>query len=500
MVKPDPRKSGQAIIFLMVVMVIGLLAVVWNFDLHRVISAKLRMRNAGDAAAMAGARWQGHTLNMIGDLNLIQAAIMSTSYDEDPLTGAIEFFTPDEAFELHELRQRLEFVGPLAAFAVAQQTAFNNGALPDPELATNLVVFADWLRDEISLEPYPEAFDEYADVLQDLAFRGAAVSSYGIANLPRNHPLVQEGFYAAIAEALVGWWCPMRNYEYELEDYEDFESWGKLSVENFRYRFMFDLQLDEFTTVDPGGELVKPDVAIPSDDDFLEELQEYMEETTIILDYAETDYVVPSMYASIDAEWHVYNSSWEKRWPRPAEYGDKITFQNLNRRLAIRDHVKQKYNYLGAVAGISMSATVGRGILASSDNETVDLSYKAKAKSFGFLNLEDGQEPPYYFGFVFPCFRDVRFVHSDIGERAMSGIFYGHITRHLEPYLDDGPSAVDSECPYCRLLVKWDDLDRKEGIDWLDRAYNDENDNPCDPEPTDNPFWGDDGGGATGGS
>ncbi len=499
---PDPRKSGQAIIFLMVVMVIGLLAVVWNFDLHRVVSAKLRMRNAGDAAALAGARWQGHTLNMIGDLNLIQAAIMSMSYDEDPQTGAIEFFMPPEAYELHELRQRLDFVGPLGAFAIAQQTAFNNGALPDPELAANLIEFAGWLRDEISLEPYPEAFDEYADVLVDLATRGVAVSSYGIANLPRRHPLVQEGFYAAIAEALVGWWCPMRNYEYELEDYEDFESWGKLNTDDFRYRFMFDLQLEEFSTVSADGTLEMPDTAVPDEDDFLEELRDYMETTTIIEDYAESaGYAVAAMYSVPEAEWHVYSTrSWQQRWPRPAEYGDDVTYHNLNKRLAIRDRVKAKYNYLGAVAGISMSAKVGRGILSSSDNETVDLSYKAKAKPFGFLNLEDGQEPPYYFGFVFPCFQNVRLVHSDIGERAMSGVFYEHVTAHLESYLERGPTSTDPDCPYCRLLVKWEDLDRKEGLDWLDRAYNDENDNPCDPEVDGDMPWGDDGGGATGGS
>jgi hypothetical protein len=458
------------------------------------------MRNAGDAAALAAARWQGHTLNMIGDLNLIQAAIMSNSYDEDPATGAIEFFMPDEAYELHELRQRLEFVGPLAAFAVAQQTAFNNGALPDPALTSNLLFFAEDLRDEIGREPYAEAFDEYANVIEDLAMRGVAASSYGIANLPRNHPLVEEAFYAAIAEALVGWWCPMRAYEYELEDYEDFESWGNLNVENFRYRFMFDLQLDEFSTINASGELVKPGIAIPNEDDFIEELQEYMETATIVENFGDTDYVTPAMYEVEEAEWHIYKNTWARRWPRPATYDDKVTHQNLDRRLAIRGRVRAKYNYLGAVAGISMSAKVGRGILSSSDNETVDLAYKAKAKPFGFLNLEGGQEPPYYFGFVFPCFQDVRLVHSDIGERALSGTFFNHITQHLEPYLDRGPEAADPECSYCRLLVAWDLLDRQDGLEWLDRAYSDDNDNPCDPESDDDQPWEDDGGGATGGS
>ena len=68
------RRSGQAILFLLVVMVIGLLVVLWNYDLHNIVSTKVRIDNAGDAAALSAARWQGISLNMIGELNLIQAA------------------------------------------------------------------------------------------------------------------------------------------------------------------------------------------------------------------------------------------------------------------------------------------------------------------------------------------------------------------------------------------------------------------------------------------
>ncbi len=102
---------------------------------------------------------------------------------------------------------------------------------------------------------------------------------------------------------------------------------------------------------------------------------------------------------------------------------------------------------------------------------------------------------------MFPCFEEVRLIHSDIGAKNLSGIFYEHITKHLEPYLEGGPEAGDPQCPYCRLLVKWEGLDRQEGLEWLDRAYSDDDDNPCKPEfEGDDPIWGDAGGGATGGS
>ena len=502
---PPPRKSGQAIIFLMVVMVIGILAVVWNFDLHRVVSAKLRMRNAGDAAALAAARWQGHALNMIGDLNLIQAALISQAYADylEALqewidNGGINSGEPEPEYEdfldyaeyeaLHELRLRLEFVGPMAAFAVAQQTAFNNGALPDPALASNLVELAEDLRYKIDEQPYDNAFKDYADLLGNLAVRGVAASSYGIDRLG-DHPLVQETFYAAISEAVAGWWCPMHNHRHLLKNYEGFDSWGKLDTE-FDHRFMFDLQLDEFMVTDTAN---IPGIAIPDIDDFFPELDDYLSETDVVNDFGSPGDAGAGIGLALDVSWHIYDYSWDERWPRPAEYNDDG--------FAIRDTVKYEYNYLGAVAGIGMSATVGRGILSSSDNDTVDLSYKAKAKVFGFLNAEDGIHPPYYFVFVFPCFENVRLVHSDLGDKVMDGVFYEHVTKHLEPYLDGGPDACNAQCPYCRLLVAWEDLDRKKGLEWLERAYNDDRDNPCEPDIEGEDFpWGDDGGGAPGGS
>lgn len=501
------RKSGQAIIFLMVVLVIGTLAVVWNFDLHRVVSAKLRMRNAGDAAALAGARWQGYALNMIGDLNLIQAAIVSMSYEDD--TNGITFYAPDEAFELHELRSRLEVVGPLGAFAVAQQTAFNNGALPDPDLAENLLYMAEELRDEISDTPYDNAWDEYADLLENLVARGVAVGSYSLYLPRRPHPLLREDFYAAIAQAQANWWCAMRPFDYYLENYEDHESWPTLPSE-FRYRLMFDLMLDEFSVEYADDGWIPPDAAIPEGDEYGQEFAEFLGSNDVIMGFGDPDYAYPGIVALPELEWHVYhsdprNGGWDARWPRPAEYDDVVTRANLSRVLAIRERVKPEYDYLGAVAGISMAAPVSRGILSSSGNPTVDLSYRAKAKPFGVLDFENddaGVQPPHYFGFVFPCFDQVRLVHSDIGYGVFSGPFYDHITRHLQAYLDGGTASLQPDCSYCRLLVAWETLDRREGLEWLDRAYSDDVDNPCRPEADDDydPVWGETGGGATGGS
>ena len=366
-------KSGQAIIFLMVVLVIGILAVVWSYDLHRVVNAKLRMRNAGDAAALAAARWQGHTLNMIGDLNLIQAALITEAMQDPSGAGGTDPM-------LHELRSRLEVLGPLAAFAVAQQAAFNNGAIPDPALSSNLLEMAESFRDDPSWHRFDGAYEDYADLLEDIAVRGAAVSAYQVTFRPRNHPLVQEEFYWAVAQGMQGMWCPMKNYDYHLEHYENFESWPDLNDE-FSYGFILDLKLDEFYSIDASGYAIPPDSSVYGDAaDLAEDATDYFVEYPFAMDI-----VGRAFFGDSEALWHVYDSTWDDPWPRAAEYEDVTGLRRGQwKPLALRGNVKDEYNYLGAVAGVAMAADVHRGILASSDNESIGMEYKAKAEGLWF--------------------------------------------------------------------------------------------------------------------
>lgn len=506
-------KSGQAIIFLMVVLLVGLLVVIWNFDLHRVISTKLRMRDAADSAALAAARWQGKTLNMIGDLNLVQVALASDAYAE--YLAALQAVDPDDpdesdpdfldyldlttCEELHDLRKRLEFLGPVAAFAIAQQTALNNGAHPDPELASNLVAIADQIRFDIDNPPFNNAFKEYADLLDRIVENGAVVSSYFVKN--QNHPLMQEEFYFAVAQAVGGWWCPFRDYRYELESYDGFESWGDLDV-NWDERdtvlgtgFPFSLKMRYV----PGG--LRFLRFHDRSEDYWEELDEYLFLNPVINDYGYTDYAIYGIGEANDLNaiyWHAYGNNWEKRWARASFYDDKTG--RSGGRFPLRSDVKSRYNYLGAEAGVSMSVKVGRGILASGTNDRLELVYKTKAKPFGMLKTDFGVVPPLYFGLVFPCFEDVRLIHSDIGDKMISEKFFRHVTEHLEGYLETGTEACVVSCDYCRLLKAWENLDYEKGVEWLEAADRDPENNPCDPDQEKMDDWGEAGGGATGGS
>ena len=486
----------------MVVVLIGLLVVIWNFDLHRVITAKMRVRNSTDAAALAAARWQGVTLNMIGDLNLIQAAILSVAADDQ--AGLPFFQVPPQIVELHELRARLAFIGPLAAYAIAQQTAFENGAFHDPALAADVRFLAEEIRDQQGYQPYDNAFADYAELLELLAENGVAVGSF-TPRLPA-HPLTQENFYGAIAQALAGWWCPMHDYEYELENYDGIDSWTKLDTD-FKYTYIFDLNLSEFTSVFAGAatQVFRP--SITSFDTFREfrnALSNYLtiaEETGTVPNYGSPDFAVEGMYPfepTLDIRWHIYDTSWARGWPTPTYYDEESDEEGGQ--FPLRSAVRPEYNYIGAVVGLSMSTPVGRGILATTDNETVDLVYKASAMPFGSLESDSGTEPPYYLGIVFPAFEKVRLIHSDIGGRVLSAAFYRHVVNHLEVYLESGPDASDPDCRYCKLLREWESLDRESGLAWLKKAYEDDDNNPCEPDDDEDRFWGKAGGGATGGS
>ena len=76
-------------------------------------------RNGGDAAALAAARWQGQSLNLIGELNIMQAVAVA-----EALAAGDDDFSEAEA--IAELQARVSFVGPITGLLAAQQAAKNN--------------------------------------------------------------------------------------------------------------------------------------------------------------------------------------------------------------------------------------------------------------------------------------------------------------------------------------------------------------------------------------
>ena len=78
-VKTFRKERGQVLILALIALLVLVLAIFILFDVSNIIRAKVKAQNAVDAAALTGANWQRHTLNLVGELNLINAttALMS---------------------------------------------------------------------------------------------------------------------------------------------------------------------------------------------------------------------------------------------------------------------------------------------------------------------------------------------------------------------------------------------------------------------------------------
>lgn len=495
------RKSGQAIIFLIMVLFIGLFVVLWNFDLNRIIGAKFKIRNMGDSAALAAARWQGYSLNMIGEMNLIQVAIMTDqiSTSEDPATMVI----PAEVEELMELRARLSLLGPLTSFVAAQQAAFNNGAFHDEDFEEEVQNIASELenfQDYGLTEPYPDAYAEMAELLVYLS-GSVAAGSYTLEL--SGHELEQVGFYAAISQAARGSWCMMKSYRYLLESYTDYTSWSYdenyLGDSDF-----FKLKVSAFTNVvESTPEKITysiPSSSLLNSNYFLTELEQYVNTNETVESYGDPDNFLATHFLE-EVAWHIYDYDWRRTWPTASISGSAGDGE-----FPFYADVMPEFNYLGAESGITMDSSIYAGIVQDED-AMVDLSYKTKAKAFGYLNVEptdsdlqdrfpDNRVTPNYFGFVLPAFREVRLVHSDIGDKVLDKNFYMHVKYHLPAYISEGLDGLDGSCGYCALLEIWEGLDREAGLEWIEWAET-QADDPCYESGG---GGGGGGGGASGGS
>ena len=182
----DGGERGQVLILAVVALVLVIIAVLLLFDVQTVIRGKVKSQNAVDAAALTAAEWQKHSLNLIGELNLVRATatlisdpFLARGILDDPRSNAGEFFSslqqpvdpakftlfPEKkefynedgtvnveklVAELNrvgmqkaylasvddlvsQLQARISFVGPLIGFGAAQQAAKNNGVTYDDD-------------------------------------------------------------------------------------------------------------------------------------------------------------------------------------------------------------------------------------------------------------------------------------------------------------------------------------------------------------------------------
>lgn len=214
--------SGQVLIVGLIIVLILLLTIFIFFDIHNIIRAKIKVETAEQAAALAGARWQGESLNLIGELNLLIAneAILNSSAVQTP-AGIVEIRNRMSAGvkAINELQTRVAFMGPLIGLSAAQQAAKNNGiSAKNSGYDIDLYRFSIENNEPEEQSKYPDKVNgflwktPYKSMLSDIYFSGVAVRPSGNANGIENiQPqfLADETFYHAVLGAHQGGrvWC-----------------------------------------------------------------------------------------------------------------------------------------------------------------------------------------------------------------------------------------------------------------------------------------------------
>lgn len=435
------ERSGQTLIFLVLILVILAFVALFNFDLHKTVFIKTVAQNGGDAAALAAARWQAQTLNLIGDLNIMQAVAWA---DGDASTAA----------DIANLQARLCYVGPMIGFVAAQQAAKNNGVYVNSRYTQEVRDHANDVRtvypslgpngQMLFPEPYPGCWQEYADMIDTVADNGVAAgpdNARFYCDYSGGHMLLDPAFYDAIAGQ--DWCWFLYNAYNELLNYSDYLWWPPLPDQiptaqpmNCEY---FGLGLKTIPCIADAGVL-----------NLMNQLRQSRGLSTTFID---------SNVGAVTSVWYAYEDSTWGAWSAMSVVGS-LGFPATG-------PVKPEYDYAGADAAARVEVEAVRltpGVRQS------DVIWSAAAKPFGTLN---GNELPTRAGVVLPAFRDIRLIPIDASSAPAGGAFNldwrDHIEGHLPTYMQNGPSAGQaSVCWYCAQLLTWENpLFRQAGITWL---------------------------------
>lgn len=438
-------RSGQAMIFIIIMVVILVSFVLWNFDLHKIVYIKNISQNAGDSAALAGARWQATTLNLIGDLNVMQAVALTRG-------------DTNEVAAINDLQARLCYVGPMIGLMAAQQAAKNNGIFNNERFAERLRRHADEVLDYGELgadgqmmftEPYSNAWVEYSTMIRSVADAGVAVGPDNArlySDFSGGHILLLPDFYQAVAGA--DWCWFFHNANDLLHTYVNYQSWPALpeiiptpNPINSEY-FGLGLRLQSLVT----------------DDRVVTNMNQMLAERLESLDRIETN------MSALVSRWYCYDVNYWGTW-------DSISPTGPNA-FPAAGLVKSHYDYTGADAVSRVLAESPRLTPRAGTNR---INWTGAAKPFGYLMADGIEIRPNEYDLVLPAFRDVRLIPIDASSAPAGGAFNldwrEHIEGHLTDYVEDGITVAG--CWYCLQLVVWENpVFRQTGIDWIE-AYSD---------------------------
>lgn len=442
------RQRGQAIVFLLFALTALVFVLLFNVDLHRIIQRKNQVQNGGDAAALAAAHWQAATINLVGELNLLHVLALLNE-------------APEAVDAITNMQARLCFTGPLTGLLAAQSAAKLNHIYVDTGMTTLLREHAAVVRTQYAAqyglehyfqEPWPGAWHEYAEMLEQVASEGIAAgpdNTQYFLDPTSGHLLLEKAFY----EAVMGRnWCWFHLYTRGwLQAYSSYRDWPALpnpALSDYSNAEIFGVGLRPFTVT--MQTLFTPE-------GLAEHFAANGRGTTTATQLANTNLM------EVAETWYLYNprdwGAWERI--RPDEG------------FPIAGAVRPEYDVAGGDVVVRVNAEVERltpGVGGEARRDVV--VWSAAGKPFGYLEEGSEKRPvTAAANLVLPAFRSVRLIAVD----AATGAEYNtadvewvrHVRGHLHGYLEHGPGQQHG-CRYCQALMQWErDEFRAEGIEWL---------------------------------
>ena len=446
-------RSGQIVLILAFILAGLLMMFLMVSDIFLTVRNKNRIQNAGDAAALMAARWQGVTLNLVGELNLLHLAAACET-NETAMAGIVA------------LQERLAIVGPLVGFWAANETAKRNGA-PVDESMTDIVRYAARAAETYGSPTWPEKGADYAAMLRTIAADGVAAGADNARLLPAatvsgGHPLYSRSFYQdansrnwpAICRRVFG--C---NHAKATATLLAWPGWGDIppaSISNDMVNSEFfgvGVQRIHAPFLMVGGD-VKNELVLAA--------------SALGLGDAVTGAAIDEFHVLEEMvyPWYLYDLGWWRDWGE-LDRGGATHFPLMG-------SVKHRYNVMGATAACRV-----RNVMPtlSETSETNVFTWTAAAKPFGD---EDGRRvidvlpsAP----LVLPSFKFTRLI-------PLGGVGEGNLGAADEQWLrhvrDHVPQNIRvSVCSYCLILDRWDEpgYTRAGGEYLMNHAHNE----VCEP-------------------
>ena len=486
------QRSGQVILVLLFLLVGIVFLLLAEVDIFAAARGKTRLQNAGDAAALAAAAWQGTTLNLVGELNLLRLAAACET-NAEAVAG------------ICALQERLAVAGPCMALLAANDTARENLEPHLPNDTRHLDAYRTMAdmggialsfaqsaagREDVPGSSWPTKNADYADMLRAAVSGGCWAGADNAAILPAvvttgGHPLYSKAFYEA---ADAGNWPRICMNVFGGRHGEaasalmNWPGWGTIPEATT----LFDWDNPEFFgvhlrraapgTVDdaPLAKILAVAAEFGLDASVLNEGNVRRHDAFHFPVFTEA---TPEA-ERFDTRWWFLDPVHWRDW-HEVEPGGATQFP-------IRSRVKDEYNVKGATA----AARVVNVLAPVSDTSRTNLFvWTAAARPFGSWNGEKANAFPLSgsgvvhaegspdISLALPVFTKARLIPlGGIGENELGAadlVWLAHVREHV-------PNDLRAEgCRYCGILKKWDDpAYRRTGGEYL---MNHDHDEVCAP-------------------